>query len=847
MEFCERLTLRDIIRRDISGTSDEIWRLIRQMLEALAHIHGHGIIHRDLKPENVFIDASGNAKLGDFGLATSGHFSRTERNASSHGHSQDMTSNIGTALYLAPELQTHASGTYTNKIDMYSLGIILFEMSCPLPTGSERLHTLTAIRRKEHNISSFVPPSADKRTDRSINVDIISHLLNHQPSARPGAVELLHSGKIPLQVEDETVRLAIDSLADVRSAYHQKLLTVLFSSQSRSKFQGQMWDRTDREATQTPSVNYSLIRDMVRKTMIETFRRHGAIEARRQILVPGSAFYEDKNIYSALDASGAMIHFPFDLVLPFARMIAKQAKVPQRSYTFGTVYRDALNNGAPKTSGEADFDIVTSDHRDAALHEAEVIKTVDELLDNVPSLASTAMCFHVTHGDLLDIILSFCRIDAAQRSSVKEVLGKLNVKTENWTSIRAELLNPPIGVSSTSLDELAKFDFRDHPEQAFLRFQNLLAGSDYVSRLQHIFMHLSGMYEFCKRFGIQRKIYICPLSCLNHRFYTGAIAIQCIFDNKKRDVLAAGGRYDSLIKSHLPNVSGADVTSGPPRAVGISIAWDRIVASMVRHEDRNAAGGTFLKRRDTTEPVHWPVRRCDVLIASFDAVTLQTVGIRLASDLWAHGISAELGADYRSQDELLARHQSDKFGWIVIIRHEGAAGSKSDLKVKSMDKKEDFDVKNTELVSFLRTEIRERDQRDGAMERTLARPKSSMQDTPSAKAEVYFVESAHKAKKPHKMRVEDSARSASRSLVESFADAPIVTLEVRDDIFEKLRRTRFSDGESWRKIIQDVPLNERNYMQRVQEQIEDLKTKREHSNCFLYNFRSGSSFHYDMT
>lgn len=73
MEYCERHTLRDLIRGDLHRYEDEQWRFLRQILEGLQHIHSQGIIHRDLKPENCFIDMSNNLKIGDFGLATSRH------------------------------------------------------------------------------------------------------------------------------------------------------------------------------------------------------------------------------------------------------------------------------------------------------------------------------------------------------------------------------------------------------------------------------------------------------------------------------------------------------------------------------------------------------------------------------------------------------------------------------------------------------------------------------------------------------------------------------------------------------------------------------------------------------
>ena len=124
MEYCDRRTLRDLINGGLYKDTPEIWRLLRQILSGLRHIHSLSIVHRDLKPENILITqglkGEDCVKIADFGLATMGQFMSTKLGASSSDPDQ-ITRSLGTKLYTAPEVRSTASGAYSSKVDVSHL------------------------------------------------------------------------------------------------------------------------------------------------------------------------------------------------------------------------------------------------------------------------------------------------------------------------------------------------------------------------------------------------------------------------------------------------------------------------------------------------------------------------------------------------------------------------------------------------------------------------------------------------------------------------------------------------------------------------------------------------------
>ncbi|HEY2420473.1 MAG TPA: Stk1 family PASTA domain-containing Ser/Thr kinase [Neobacillus sp.] len=116
MEYVEGQTLKQYIQQNSPLRVENTIEIMSQLTSAISHAHQNNIIHRDIKPHNILIDLNGNVKITDFGIAM----------ALSATSITQTNSVLGSVHYLSPE---QARGGMANrKSDIYSLGIVMFEL-----------------------------------------------------------------------------------------------------------------------------------------------------------------------------------------------------------------------------------------------------------------------------------------------------------------------------------------------------------------------------------------------------------------------------------------------------------------------------------------------------------------------------------------------------------------------------------------------------------------------------------------------------------------------------------------------------------------------------------------------
>lgn len=171
MEFVDGVTLRQMLTNGPRILPERALEVVAGVLAALDYSHRHGIIHRDIKPANIMINAFGDAKVMDFGIARAMSDAATSVTATS--------AVMGTAQYLSPE---QARGEIVDaRSDIYSTGCVLYELLVGKPPFNG--DSPVSIAYQHVNEPATAPSSIDPSIPSTLDAISLSALAK-DPNAR---------------------------------------------------------------------------------------------------------------------------------------------------------------------------------------------------------------------------------------------------------------------------------------------------------------------------------------------------------------------------------------------------------------------------------------------------------------------------------------------------------------------------------------------------------------------------------------------------------------------------------------------------------------------------------------
>ena len=731
MEFCEKSTLRNAIDSgELHKDVRRVWKLFREIVEGLAYIHEQGLIHRDLKPVNVFLSSEDHVKIGDFGLATtralasaSGNVTQNTTLGSPHGPvaaeedkskdsdlfspsgeaintaDESMTGKVGTALYVAPELMSDAAGHpaagaatgrlfYTQKVDMYSLGICFFEMCYrPLTTSMERITIISNLRLPTIQFPEPTP-DFDLLLHKS-QARVIRWLLTHDVSFRPSAADLLSSDSLPRPPLEEAqfVESLKRALSQTGSANYHKLMGSLFD-RNLTVSQDQCWDldlQQSKSSSSSSSKSFSVTsrEEATATSRLEAiFAKHGAVRVKTPLLLPKSLLVVDARLLQfeqtvqVLDSNGMVSLLPYSTRLGFARYVARHEYITRlKRFAIDRVYhRRQTQLVHPKEFVECAFDIVTESPGNL-IADAEILLLVQEVLTAFPVLGVKNFLVKLNHPQLVKAILLHHGVPEEKFPPLFQLLTEARSSPSSNSKFKIQLELEKLSLQDGTIQALygLLFETEGPLSRVAAALRPITRSKGLASSLARTGLHeLETVISNCSHLGVKLQL-ILDLGMVNFiQHFSGVFFCVCstlatkVTRKKKssaatRSVLAFGGRYDDLValfrRPTATSAAGstAEVGSARPQSVaGVSMAFASLL-SAIKEETDLAIPST-----------------CEVYVASLGHRLHVKETLQLLRSLWSLHISADSASDpAQSLEDLHALGRSEGVSCLVLFKDEG--------------------------------------------------------------------------------------------------------------------------------------------------------------------------------
>jgi len=648
MEYCKSTLQHELSSETIHKKSKaQLWEMIRSILEGLVYIHSRSIIHRDLKPANIFISQDNELKLGDFGLARKGVKRRNvtgdvvgssdTKIELSRSKSQDLSTEVGTPIYSSPEIET--SSSYDGRVDLYSLGIIFFEL-CMRRNGffnslHERADEIIKLRQ-----TGRVPENFPKSWQDCAKV--IELLVRKDPQNRPTAQHLLESGLIPVSIQREELKKAFMRVKRDYAALVKELNTEkLFK------------------------------KEKLMNRLKHIFQCHGAVQFDMSAIIPYSEQaislqQQHKDQFSPLVfPSGNLVCTPYDLHSQYARFLSRLPAPPHfvKRYSFDQIYKESPEDDTARMKSLVTFDIVGT--RKFGVTDSEVLKVTLEVLHSLVLKKASQhhnqqkLSIRLNHTQIFRAAMELCNIEEEDFPFVIDVLRQRRKYGFQWSKVNQLLEKSNIPTSSiVQLGNLLIGD-KENPIEVhrilLRRMGSIAVNREALSEIATILGH----FEIWKLGDVM--LIFDPLYCNKHHNRYSGLDFQVEIltrrtNHRKSECIGYGGRYDGLVNQFavIPN------SKTQTHVVGVCLIMDRVLKSTQLSSELMHSNSSLC----------WDSGKPDVLIASIGFGMLEE-RMRIANYLWTNGIKADLVYDdQRINPSYITQYcvQHD-IEWVVTTRH----------------------------------------------------------------------------------------------------------------------------------------------------------------------------------
>ncbi|GAB4845076.1 hypothetical protein Ancab_038482 [Ancistrocladus abbreviatus] len=418
------------------------------------------------------------------------------------------------------------------------------------------------------------------------------------------------------------------------------------------------------------------VREKAFSIITEVFKRHGAMaldtpafELKETLM--GKYGEDSKLIYDLADQGGELCSLRYDLTVPFARYVAMNGLPSFKRYQIAKVYRrDNPSRGRFREFYQCDFDI-------AGIYEKmgpdfEVVKILTELLDEL-NIGEYEV--KLNHRKLLDGMLDICGVPPEKFRTICSSIDKLD--KQSFEQIKREMVEEK-GLTVETADRIGTFvKERGSPLELLSKLRR--EGSKFLehegsalalNELEILFNALE------KSKCIHRVVFDLSLA-RGLDYYTGMIFEAVFKGTMQVGSIAAGGRYDNLIK-----MFGAKEVP----AVGVSLGIERVFAIMEQIQ------------KDQKQVIRANETQVLVSIIGDDL----PLAAELVSELWGAKLKAEFLVNRRMSKHLDRPKEMGIPLQVIVGSQEVERGM---VKIKDWEAKEEYEVPGSKMVEELQKRL----------------------------------------------------------------------------------------------------------------------------------------------